>query len=98
VLNSDIAVQASVRIVRAFIRLREMVAANVQLAAKLKALEQRFDSHDAAIANLFATLKQLLEPPEAPKRREIGFHVREKAARYRVQRRSKIKNRNSKIP
>src|SRR5947207_14708216 len=51
VLNSDIAVQASVRIVR-FISLREMVAANVQLAAKLKALEQRFDSHDAAIANL----------------------------------------------
>ena len=97
VLNSDIAVQASVRIVRAFIRLREMVAANVQLAAKLKALEQRFDSHDAAIANLFATLKQLLEPPEAPKRREIGFHVREKTARYRVQRRSKIKNRNSRI-
>ncbi len=97
VLNSDIAVQASVRIVRAFIRLREMVAANVQLAAKLKALEQRFDSHDAAIANLFATLKQLLEPPEAPKRREIGFHVREKTARYRVQRRSKIKNQNSRI-
>ena len=97
VLNSDIAVQASVRIVRAFIRLREMVAANVQLAAKLKALEQRFDSHDAAIANLFATLKQLLEPPEAPKRRELGFHVREKTARYRVQRRSKIKNQNSRI-
>src|SRR5437762_6196140 len=90
VLNSDVAVQASVRVVRAFVKLREMVAANVQLAAKLKALEQRFDSHDAAIANLFATLKQLLEPPEAPKRREIGFHVREKTARYRVQRRSKI--------
>ena len=74
VLNSEIAVQASVRIVRAFIRLREMVAANVQLAGKLKELERRFDSHDESIANLFATLKQLLEPTEAPKRREIGFH------------------------
>jgi len=97
VLNSAIAVQASVRVVRAFVRLREMVAANAQLAAKLEELERRFDSHDEAIANLFATLKQLLEPPEAPKRREIGFHVRETAARYRVRRRSKINDQNSGI-
>ena len=97
VLNSAIAVQASVRVVRAFVRLREMVAANAQLAANLEELEQRFDSHDEAIANLFATLKQLLEPPEAPKRREIGFHVREEAARYRVRKAPRIKNRNSKI-
>jgi ORF6N domain len=97
VLNSEIAVQASVRIVRAFIRLREMVAANAQLAAKLEELERRFDSHDEAIANLFATLKKLLEPSEAPKRREIGFHVREEAARYRVRKASRIKNRNSRI-
>jgi hypothetical protein len=97
VLNSEIAVQASVRIVRAFIRLREMVAANVELAAKLKELERRFDSHDEAIANLFAKLKQLLEPSEAPKRREIGFHVREDAVRYRVRKAPRIKNRNSRI-
>ena len=97
VLNSAIAVQASVRVVRAFVRLREMVAANAPLAAKLEELERRFDSHDEAIANLFATLKQLLEPPEARKRREIGFHVRETAARYRVRRRSKINDRISRI-
>jgi hypothetical protein len=97
VLNSEIAVQASVRVVRAFVRLREMVAANAQLAVKLEELERRFDSHDDAIANLFATLKQLLEPPEAPKRREIGFHVREEAARYRVRKAPGIKNRNSGI-
>jgi hypothetical protein len=97
VLNSDIAVQASVRIVRAFVRLREMVAANAQLAGKLEDLERRFDSHDEAIVNLFATLKQLLEPPEAPKRREIGFHVREGAARYRVRKAPRIKNRNSRL-
>src|SRR5438094_9418367 len=97
VLNSEIAVQASVRVVRAFVRLREMVAANVQLAAKLEELERRFDSHDEAIANLFAALKQLLEPTKAPKRREIGFHVREEAARYRARKASRIKNRNSRI-
>jgi hypothetical protein len=97
-LNSDVAVQASVRVVRAFVKLREMIATNAQLAAKLKELERRFDSHDEAIANLFAALKQLIEPPETPKRPEIGFHVREKAAHYSVQRRSRIKDRNSKIP
>jgi len=97
VLNSAIAVQASVRVVRAFVRLREMVAANAQLAAKLEELERRFDSHDEAIANLFATLKQLLEPSEAPKRREIGFHVREEAARYRVRKAPRIQNRNSRL-
>jgi hypothetical protein len=97
VLNSEIAVQASVRVVRAFVRLREMVAANAQLAAKLKELERRFDSHDQAIANLFAALKQLIEPSEPPKRREIGFHVRENAARYRVRQRARTKKRDSRI-
>jgi hypothetical protein len=84
VLSSDVAVQASVRVVRAFVRLREMVAANVQLAAKLADLEHRLDSHDEAIVDLFAALKRLLEPPERKKKREIGFHVREKQARYRT--------------
>jgi len=97
VLNSEIAVQASVRVVRAFVRLREMVAANAQLAAKLWELERRLDSHDEGIANLFAALKQLLEPSEPAKRREIGFHVRENSARYRVRRRSRIKNQSSRI-
>jgi len=97
VLNSEIAVQASVRVVRVFVRLREMVAANAQLAAKLQELERRLDSHDEGIANLFAALKQLLEPSEPTKRREIGFHVREKAARYRVRRRSKTNDRISRI-
>jgi len=98
VLNSEVAVQASVRVVRAFVKLREMIAANAQLAAKLEELERRLDSHDKAIVDLFAALKRLLEPPAPPKKREIGFHVREKAAHYRVQRRSKIKDRNSEIP
>ena len=87
VLNSEIAVQASVRIVRAFLKLREMVSANAQLAAKLKEFERRLDSHDEAIADLFAALKCLLEAPEPPKRREIGFHVREGSGRYRTKRR-----------
>ena len=87
VLNSDIAVQASVRVVRAFVRLREMVAANAQLAVKLEELERRLDSHDEAIVDLFAALKRLLEPPGPKKKREIGFHVRERSVRYRAKKR-----------
>ena len=86
VLNSDIAVQASVRVVRAFVRLREMVAANAQLASKLAELERRLDSHDAAIVDLFAALRRLLDHPSKPKR-EIGFHIRERSARYRTKKR-----------
>jgi len=83
VLNSDIAVQASVRVVRAFVRLREMVSGNAVLAAKLAELERRLDSHDEAIANLFEAIRQLLTPP-TKKKREIGFHVGENGARYRI--------------
>ncbi len=87
VLNSDVAVQASVRVVRAFVKLREMVAANAQLAVKLEELERRLDSHDEAIVDLFAALKRLVEPLAPPKRREIGFHVRERSGRYRTKKR-----------
>ena len=83
VLNNEIAIDASVRVVRAFVRLREMVSANAELAAKFAQLERRLDSHDQAIAQLFAAIRQLLAPaPE--KKREIGFHVRERGASYRA--------------
>lgn len=86
VLNSKVAIQASVRVVRAFVRLRDMVSGNVQLASKLAALERRLDSHDTTLAELFAALKRMLEPPLKPKR-EIGFHVRERRTRYRTKKR-----------
>jgi hypothetical protein len=86
VLSSKVAIQASLRVVRAFVRLREMVAANAEFADKLKDLERRLDSHDEAIVELFAVLKRLLEPEQKPKR-EIGFHVRERAAHYRTPKR-----------
>ncbi|HEV8185079.1 MAG TPA: ORF6N domain-containing protein, partial [Chthoniobacterales bacterium] len=82
VLNSEVAIEASLRVVRAFVRLREMISANAELARKFAELERRLDTHDAQLAQLFAAIRQLLAPaPE--KKREIGFHVKEKAARYR---------------
>jgi hypothetical protein len=96
VLNSDIAVQASVRVVRAFVRLREMVAGNAALAVKLAEIERRLDSNDESIANLFRVIRQLLASAEKSKR-EIGFHVREGNGKYRVRRRRSIRNRKSAI-
>ena len=84
VLNSNVAVQASVRVVRAFVRLREMIAASAELANRLKELEGRMDKNDEAIAQLFAAIRRLLTPIEPTTKREIGFHVRERATRYRV--------------
>jgi len=84
VLNSPIAVEASVRVVRVFVGMREQLAAHRELVHKLADLEQRVSGHDEAIANLFEAIRQLAEPPLPENRREIGFHVRETAPRYRV--------------
>ena len=87
VLNSEVAIDASVRVVRAFVRLRELISANAELSRKFAELERRLDAHDEQIAQLFAAIRQLLAPLPAPaKKREIGFHVKERAARYRVRR------------
>jgi len=84
VLNSQTAVEASVRVVRAFVLMREQLAAHKELAHQLSDLEQRVGAHDEAIANLFEAIRQLVEPPVPENRHEIGFHVRETAPRYRV--------------
>src|SRR6266498_1447160 len=78
VLNSPIAVDASVRVVRAFVYLREQLLANRELAKKFADLEKWLGTHNEAIATLFEAIRQLLEPAdtESP-RREIGFHVKE---------------------
>jgi hypothetical protein len=83
ILNSKTAVEASIRVVRAFVWMREQLAANKELAQKLNELENRVGEHDGAIANLFEAIRQLLDPKEKP-RREIGFHIREQAPPYRV--------------
>jgi hypothetical protein len=87
VLKSPVAVEASVRVVRAFVLMREQLVAHKELAGKLADLEQRVGGHDAAIRDLFEALRQLVEPPLPENRREIGFHVRETAPPYRVGRR-----------
>ncbi len=82
VLNSDRAIEVSVYVVRAFVKLREMLAANKELAHNLAELEQKVASHDGAIRSLVAAIKELMTPPET-KEKKIGF-VKETRARYRT--------------
>jgi len=81
VLNSERAVQINIEIMRAFVRLREMLLSHKDLARKLDALERKYESHDMHIRSLFEAIRQLMTPPE-PKKRKIGFLVKERAAKY----------------
>jgi len=74
VLNSERAVQMSVFVVRAFVRLREMLATNRKLAGKINDLENRLDTHDSAIQDLIEAIRELMNPPDPPRKR-IGFQL-----------------------
>lgn len=76
VLNTPRAVEVSLYVVRAFVRLREMIASNKEFARKLDALEKKLATHDQAITGILTTLRQMMNPP-VPKRRGIGFVIDE---------------------
>jgi hypothetical protein len=75
VLRSPRAVAVNIEIMRAFIRMRGMLVSVDELARKLEALERKALAHDKDLEEVFAALRQLMTPPEPP-RREIGFHAR----------------------
>lgn len=87
VLNSERAIKVNIAIIRAFVKLRQTLEANRDLARKFLDLEQRVRKHDQEIASILEAIRRLMAPPEKP-RPEIGFHVREKAPRYRVHKRA----------
>lgn len=72
VLNSERAAQTSVMVVRAFVRLRQLLSTNAELARKLESLEKKYDAQFKVV---FDAIRQLMSPPAKPKR-EIGFHVK----------------------
>ena len=70
VLNSNRAVQVNISIMRAFIRLRELVSSHEELARKLAELEKRYDAQFRVV---FASIRELIEPSRNPKKGRIGF-------------------------
>ena len=74
VLNSKRAVETSIFVVRAFVRMREALATNQRIIAKLRDLENRIADHDVDIHQIVLAIRELMRPPAAPVRR-IGFAV-----------------------
>jgi phage regulator Rha-like protein len=81
VLKSQSAVQVNIQIMRAFVKLREILSTHKELAQKLKELELKFESHDEQIMAIFEAINQLITPPEKPKP-QIGFRVKELKVKY----------------
>ena len=74
VLNSDRAVQVNIEIMRAFVKLRQMLASNAELSRRLDELESKYDRQFKVV---FDAIRQLTSPPPSD-RKQIGFHLRSK--------------------
>ncbi len=73
VLRSKRAIQVNIVIMRTFVRLKQMISLNRELLLKLELLEKKIEKHDEEIQTIFQAIKQLMSPPEKP-RRKIGFY------------------------
>lgn len=74
VLNSERAIQVNIAIMRAFVRLKAIILTHKDLVYKLSQLERKVEGHDEEIKVIFKAIRQLMAPPEEPRRR-IGFHT-----------------------
>lgn len=84
VLNSPRAVAMSVYVIRAFIKMREDLAANAAILKRLAEIDKTLLLHDAALREIYQKLRPLLDPPPPPQKPEIGFHVKEETVPYRI--------------
>ena len=73
VLRSPKAVAVKIEIMRAFVRLRQLISSNRELAQKLDELDRRVSKHDAAISDIIAAIRRLMVPPDPGNKRSIGF-------------------------
>jgi len=76
VLRSEQAIHVNIEIMRAFVRLRRILASHTELARRLDELEKKYDKHDKQLGAVFEAIRRLMTPPPEPKRPQIGFHVR----------------------
>ncbi len=89
VLNSKQAVQMSVFIVRAFVKMREQLTLTQEMAKRLAEIEKTLIIHDSALVDLYKKIRPLLLPPKEPKKPPIGFRDKNKKTKYTVKRESK---------
>jgi hypothetical protein len=87
-LNSPRAVAMSVYIIRAFVEMREDLAANGAILRRLAKIDKTLLIHDTALREILPKLRPLLDPPPAMPKPEIGFHIKEDSVPYRVRRKA----------
>jgi hypothetical protein len=75
VLKSDRAIQVNIAIMRAFVKLRELLATHRQPAGRLEELEEKFDNHDGQIREVFEAIRAMLALQPNSAKRPIGFRV-----------------------
>jgi hypothetical protein len=74
VLHSERAIQVNIAIMRAFVKIRQILSSNKELAHKLQKLEHKIEKHDTEIHAIFEAIRQLMTPPQNMPKRKIGFH------------------------
>ena len=73
VLNGKRAIQVNIAIMRAFVKLRQLLSTHKQLAEKLDLLEKRVEKHDSEIHAVFEAIRQLMVVHDEPRRKKVGF-------------------------
>jgi hypothetical protein len=78
----------SLYIIRAFVNMREDLAANAAILKRLAEIDKTLLMHDLALRDIYQKLKPLLDPPQLPPKPEIGFHIKERSIPYRIKKRA----------
>ena len=84
ILSSSQAIQCSILVVRAFVRIRELLASHSEIDAKVNQLESRVDQHDDELQAIVEAIHQLAESVHSEEHRRIGFDVQEASGVYRT--------------
>lgn len=74
VLNSEKAIQVNIAIMRAFVKISQILLTHKELAENLEEMERKYQLHEKDIQVIFEAIKKLLEPPPVPEKPKIGFH------------------------
>ena len=82
VLNSKSAIHVNIQIIRAFVQLRRVVVSHADLTKRLTEVEAQFKDHDEKIVAIFRVIQELIGPDEKPKKKRIGYTVKEKQSAY----------------
>jgi hypothetical protein len=88
ILNSPQVITMSVYVIRAFVKMREDLAANAAILKRLAEIDRTLLVHDVTLREILEKLRPLLAPPPKPPKPEIGFHVKEDSVPYRIKRRT----------